>query len=163
MALVFVQQRGRIYSHDTTMKCLSIRQPWAMLILAGHKRFETRGWGTVHRGPLAIHAARYLGEETLQFCQRPWVRVLLRNAGYASVVDLPRGQVLGVVELIDCVSLPAQDLELSARDRQLGDFRPGNFAWRLCEPQLLENPQQFTGKLGLFDIPDSFALETRRV
>lgn len=136
------------------MKCLSIRQPWATLILAGHKRFETRGWGTMHRGPLAIHAARYLGDEIVQFCQRPWLRALLQNAGYASVVDLPRGHVLGVVELVDCISLPAQDLELSARDRQLGDFRSGNFAWCLREPRFLESPHQYAGKLGLFEIPD---------
>jgi hypothetical protein len=40
------------------MKELSIRQPWAWLIIAGHKDVENRSWTTTYRGPLLIHAAR---------------------------------------------------------------------------------------------------------
>ena len=42
------------------MKALSLWQPWASLIAAGVKRFETRHWETRHRGPIAIHAAKRL-------------------------------------------------------------------------------------------------------
>jgi hypothetical protein len=40
------------------MKALSIRQPWAWLIITGHKDVENRSWTTTYRGPLLIHAAR---------------------------------------------------------------------------------------------------------
>jgi ASCH domain len=40
------------------MKALSVRQPWAWLIIAGHKDVENRSWTTTYRGPLLIHAAR---------------------------------------------------------------------------------------------------------
>ncbi len=39
------------------MKCISLIQPWATLIIHGAKRFETRGWRTLYRGPLTIHAS----------------------------------------------------------------------------------------------------------
>jgi ASCH domain len=39
------------------MKALTIRQPWAELILRGRKPFELRTWRTKYRGPLVIHAA----------------------------------------------------------------------------------------------------------
>src|SRR5437016_5390966 len=39
------------------IKALTIRQPWAELILRGRKPFELRTWRTKYRGPLVIHAA----------------------------------------------------------------------------------------------------------
>jgi len=40
------------------MKALSIRQPWAWLIVNGHKDIENRSWPTRVRGPVLIHAAK---------------------------------------------------------------------------------------------------------
>lgn len=40
------------------MKLISLTQPWAALVAHGFKRFETRGWFTDYRGPLAIHATK---------------------------------------------------------------------------------------------------------
>lgn len=39
------------------MKALSIRQPWAWLIVNGYKDIENRSWKTKHRGPVLIHAS----------------------------------------------------------------------------------------------------------
>ena len=38
------------------MKALSVRQPWAELIVAGLKDVENRTWRTDYRGPVLIHA-----------------------------------------------------------------------------------------------------------
>ena len=40
------------------MKVLSIRQPWAWLIMTGLKDVENRTWNTDFRGQFAIHASR---------------------------------------------------------------------------------------------------------
>jgi hypothetical protein len=37
---------------------LSIKQPWAALIVAGKKTIEVRTWKTTFRGPVLIHAGR---------------------------------------------------------------------------------------------------------
>lgn len=45
------------------MKALSILQPWAWLITAGHKDIENRRWWTNYRGPFLIHAGKKWGAE----------------------------------------------------------------------------------------------------
>ncbi len=40
------------------MKVLTIKQPWATLIMQGDKRFEFRSWQTKYRGDLLIHAGK---------------------------------------------------------------------------------------------------------
>ena len=42
------------------MKAISIRQPWAWLIVNGYKDVENRTWYTSHRGPLLICASKAL-------------------------------------------------------------------------------------------------------
>ena len=37
---------------------LSVRQPWAALLVAGRKTVEVRTWSTAVRGRVFIHAAR---------------------------------------------------------------------------------------------------------
>ena len=38
------------------MKVLTIKQPWATLIMQGVKRYEFRSWNTKLRGEFLIHA-----------------------------------------------------------------------------------------------------------
>lgn len=38
----------------TALRALSLHQPWADLIIAGHKTIETRIWDTDYRGPLLL-------------------------------------------------------------------------------------------------------------
>jgi len=40
------------------MKALSINQPWAWLIVNGHKAVENRDWDTKYRGEFLIHAGK---------------------------------------------------------------------------------------------------------
>jgi hypothetical protein len=49
----------------TPNKALSIRQPWAHLIVAGIKQIENRTWTTRYRGPLLIHAGQLWHDETI--------------------------------------------------------------------------------------------------
>ena len=38
------------------MRVLSVRQPWASLLVRGVKDIENRTWSTTYRGPVLIHA-----------------------------------------------------------------------------------------------------------
>lgn len=40
------------------MKALTVKQPWAGLIIAGGKDIENRTWRTSYRGRVLIHAAK---------------------------------------------------------------------------------------------------------
>ncbi|MNQ62267.1 ASCH domain protein [compost metagenome] len=48
------------------MKALSIRQPWAWLIIHGGKDVENRSWHTKHRGRFLVHAAKGMTKHEYQ-------------------------------------------------------------------------------------------------
>jgi hypothetical protein len=115
------------------VKALSIRQPWAWLIVTGYKDTENRSWRTNYRGSLFIHAGRAIDPTSLdQIEGRYGLRIPAKK--------LLRGGIIGAVELVDVVK------EHSSRW-----FDGGGFAWVLANP----NPLGFievSGRLGLFDI-----------
>ena len=47
------------------MKCLTIKQPWASLIIDGYKKYEFRSWKTNYRGKIFIHAGKNLEKDML--------------------------------------------------------------------------------------------------
>jgi hypothetical protein len=62
--------------------------------------------------------------------------------------NLPRGAVIGTVEIVDCV--PVEELvdSLDNRERLLGDYSPGRFAWVLQNPVMFKTPIPAHGKQG---------------
>jgi activating signal cointegrator 1 len=85
------------------MKCLSLLQPWATLVMIGAKTLETRRWTTTYRGRLGIHASqRYDSQQRGLLVQEPYRSVLLA-AGYRPWKPLPLGAILGTVELVDII------------------------------------------------------------
>lgn len=45
------------------MKCLSLKQPFAELLVSGKKTIELRKWNTKFRGKFLIHASKNLDKE----------------------------------------------------------------------------------------------------
>lgn len=87
------------------MKALTIKQPWASLIVDGIKDIENRTWRTKYRGRIYVHAGadknvfkRYLTEQQLEKCREAFEAGKL---GYAD--DGPFGAIIGEVDIIDCV------------------------------------------------------------
>lgn len=78
------------------MKALSLRQPWAFLVCAGIKPVENRTWRTSYRGPIAVHAARQPDTVYVHRFAELLASLELPN-------ELPRGGIVGVVEMVDCV------------------------------------------------------------
>lgn len=70
------------------MKALSIMQPWAWLIVNGHKSVENRTWNTGYRGPLLIHAGKKLDREGWH-----WVRQTFPNLRLPERFDM--GGIVG--------------------------------------------------------------------
>ena len=82
---------------------LSIRQPWAWLIVNGHKDIENRDWPTVFRGELLVHAGQTL--------TRPFYDTTVAELSAAGLCppdlpafeDLPRGGLVGWTRVVDCL------------------------------------------------------------
>ncbi|MCK4601047.1 MAG: ASCH domain-containing protein [Phycisphaerae bacterium] len=148
------------------MKALSFHQPWATLIAIGAKRIETRSWRTNYRGLLAIHAGRRWTrqQQALAYHQEPF-RTVLAEAGKIPtqadgmvVEDLPRGCIIAVCKLVDCVRIHRTfefPPEAALYERAFGDYRTRRFAWLLEPLELLVHPVPLKGHLGLFEIDDA--------
>lgn len=146
--------RGEPLLAGRGMKILTLHEPWASFMTRGYKKWETRSWGTPYRGPIAIHAAKT--DEHL--CDATF---LLSNAGVmetAFVVppfpmddkDWPRGKILTVGELVDCV--PTEKAEPSPQERALGDYTSGRVAWIFKDMRRVK-PFPFGGMQGLKNLP----------
>ena len=130
---------ARVWDTDP-MKCLTVRQPWASLMFAG-KDVENRSWPTAHRGRLAIHAGTNLAPED----QRRRALALAGDGDEAPdwlrhMHDLPRGFVLGTVELVDVVE--GYDSIWST---------DAIYQWVLADPVPLAEPVPAAGRLGLWE------------
>lgn len=83
------------------MRALSIRQPWAWLILHGGKDIENRGWYTSFRGEFLIHAAKGMTRDEWEGAFDTAYGV----GGQALAYKIPehgvieRGGIVGVAEL----------------------------------------------------------------
>lgn len=138
------------------MKALTLTQPWATLVALGEKKIETRSWYTSYRGPLAIHAAIGFPGWAKSQCFQPEFAVPLSGYGL-SPDDLPRGRVLCVTELEECIETRAVDMDqLTLRERAFGNFDYGRFAWFLGPVSRTFEPAPYAkGKLGLWDWRDA--------
>ena len=79
------------------MRALSIRQPHAEAIMRGVKTIEYRSRATRVRGRICIYAGlrRYRPEEEASMMEEYGIHDV-------HVDDLPRGVIIGTVELHDC-------------------------------------------------------------
>ena len=85
------------------MKCLSICQPFAELIVQGKKTIELRKWNTKFRGEFLVHAAKNVLTED---CKRLEI----------SPEEIVTGAIIGKVNLVD-VKKYESDKELN-RDKK---------------------------------------------
>lgn len=124
------------------MKTLSIRQPWAELILQGRKTIELRTWQTHYRGAILIHAGGNLEQDGCE-------------AYGIDPAEITRGAIVGTVDIVDMVTFDT-DSFAAMRDQHLdlGDWPGDVLGWRLANPQRLETPIPMRGRLGLFEVPE---------
>lgn len=119
---------------------LSIRQPWAELILRGTKTIEVRSWPTKHRGLLWLHAGKRVDRAACDY--------------YSMARDsLVTGALVGCCQLEDCVEFDATSwTELRSRHLNLEAFRAPLFGWVLASAE--RKPiEPMPGRLGLMKLP----------
>jgi hypothetical protein len=79
------------------------------------------------------------------------------------IEELPRGALIGRVELTGCIGIGAAFIKASEnmRDLRFGDFRPGRYAWRLEHVQAFDRPIPYSGRRGVYDVPDDVVQQAR--
>ena len=106
------------------MRALSVRQPWAELILRGVKTVEVRSRPTKVRERILIYAS------PIRIDAEQEASVAGRHA--LDVEALPRSVLLGTVEVVGCD--PLRESDGVAAGFEIRDAT-GCFAWRLARPE----------------------------
>ena len=117
------------------MRALSIRQPWAWLVVNGYKDIENRTWSTGFRGRIFVHA----GQRTVPG-DYPAQREYITRSGIVIPDHLARGAIIGEVTITGCVS-----------DSDSPWFC-GPYGFTLEEPVAYETPIPCRGQLGFFSV-----------
>ena len=147
------------------MKALSIRQPYAGLIMAGIKNIENRSWTTKFRGTLAICATQKPeGEdgwiEDKELCEElglPWPEKLCAiNGACIGIV-----QMTGLVWEDPDTGKFCTDHPTLTRVQAKDWYNGSEFGFILERPQVI-TPIPLSGKLGLFNLPDEVVQEIKK-
>jgi len=117
------------------MKALSIKQPFAELILSGRKKIELRKWNTKFRGTFYIHASKIPDEKAMEKFK---------------FKDLPCGCVVGKVDLVDVKKYENEEEFLKDKNKHLG-LNMSKCGFILENPERVE-PFEYKGRLGFFEI-----------
>lgn len=149
------------------MRALTVWQPFASLIVNGCKTFETRTWPAPQAligQRIAISAAARFTKEQQEFCDDPEFSSFYDNCGLGVCDGLERGVVLGSVLLhsVDRMDLQSFD-RVSPEERAYGNWRHGDYAWRLTEPRVYDKPIPVRGMQGLWRWKDDTGNEIQEV
>lgn len=123
------------------MKVLTIKEPWASLIINEYKTYEFRSWKTKYRGKILIHTSLNVEKD-----------ILKRFTDYN--LDIKPGYIIGEAELVDCILV---DDEFDNYLVNIDSLIYGNsshvqkYAWKLKNIKKYSNPIKIKGKLGLWN------------
>ena len=123
------------------MKVLTIKEPWASLIVNGYKKYEFRSWKTNYRGKVLIHAGLTLEKDNA-------IKFKDYNLDYSS------GEIIGEAILTDCVLVTDEFENKLYNINSLVSGKsehPRVYAWKLENVIKYDKRIPCKGKLGLWN------------
>ena len=121
------------------MKALSLKQPWAELVVEGRKKIELRKWNTKFRGKFLIHASK-----------NPDIDAMKRF-GF-SKESLPLGFIVGEAELINVKHYSSEEEFEKDKELHLATSDWGNYGFVLSDVSRLDKLIPALGKLNFWDL-----------
>ena len=123
------------------MKALSLKQPFAELILQGRKKIELRKWNTKFRGEFLIHASKVSDKEAM------------KRFGFE---NLPLGCIVGKAFLKDVKKYNSDEEHSKDKDLHLAASTWGNYGFILENAERIIPPIPCKGKLNFWDFNKKF-------
>ena len=123
------------------MKCLSVSQPYADLIIQGKKTIELRTWNTKYRGEFLVHAPYKIKKDA---CKKLGI----------DKTKLRIGVIIGKAEIHD-VKIYNSVSELKSDFKKhfaTEKFLQHKYGFLLRKPQELRIPIPYKGSLGFFNV-----------
>src|SRR5579864_3867171 len=123
------------------MKCLSVSQPYADLIISGKKTIELRTWNTKFRGEFLIHAPIKIKDNVCEILG-------------IDKSSLRTGVIIGKVEIYDVKSYKSLGELKKDHDKHFAteEFLRHKYGFLLRKPQALRIPIPYKGSLGFFEV-----------
>lgn len=140
----------------TNIPVLTVRQPWASVIVWGYKGIENRNWKTKYRGPILIHAAKEYDKNYSKSLRKfnPYLvfdvsQICSLSKKHADRIfhkmDLPRGRIIGMTNL--------DHIDYDWPNENIWAQRDSNWHWHLKASIEFENYSEIiNGQLGLWRI-----------
>lgn len=133
------------------MKVLSLKEPYATLILKGHKKIETRSWKTNYRGELYIHASK-----TKEMKYSKELENLLQNS------SLNNGYIICKCNLTDCIYMTEEYIEKIKKENPkeylCGEYKVGRYAWVLDDVTPMNPKIKAKGQLNIWNFYNEFEI-----
>ena len=123
------------------MKALTIKEPWATLIIEGYKEYEFRSWKTNYRGKILIHAGKSLEKNQEKKFKE-------YNLKYSC------GEIIGEADLVDCIKVTEKFDEYLKGINPIVYGNSGhveNYAWKLENIKKYDKKIPAKGQLGLWN------------
>ncbi len=114
------------------MKAISIKQPWASLIITFpfNKDVENRTWKTNYRGDLLIHASK------------------IQDKNFPKLVNAPLGCIIGICDLFYVTKQTISEWH-----------KAGFYGFYLRDIKRFIETIPYSGKRGLYDVSDDLVKE----
>ena len=85
------------------IKAISLKQPWAWVIIHAGKPVENRTWPSRYRGELYIHSSKTFDLQGFHWMIENQKKLGIK--GFIPIKDnYKRGGIIGKVKMVDCVS-----------------------------------------------------------
>jgi predicted transcriptional regulator len=127
------------------LKCLSVSQPFADLIISGKKTIELRKWNTNFRGEFFIHAP---------------IKIRVKDCKRLKITKkLVTGAIIGKAELYDVKKYnSSKEVKMDQKFHLASkNFQDKTFGFKIKNAKSLRIPIPWKGQLGFFDVEISKA------
>jgi len=122
------------------LKCLSVSQPFADLIISGKKTIELRKWNTNFRGEFFIHTP---------------IKIRIKDCKRLKITKkLVTGVIIGKAELYDVKKYNSlKEVKLDQKFHLASkNFQGKTFGFKIKNAKSLRIPIPLKGQLGFFDV-----------
>lgn len=121
------------------MKALSIKQPWAWLIVNGYKPLDNRSWHSNYTGILLIHASLSFDSKGYKWVTDNAERLGIQPNKLPAKKDFPKGSMVGFAFMRGCCK------------NSDSPWFTGPYGFELDGAKPLREPYPAKGTLGIFD------------
>ena len=129
------------------MKCLSLKQPFAELLVSGKKTIELRKWNTNFRGKFLIHASKQLDKDMASSL----------NINYTKFL---RGAIIGTAILYNVKQYNSNSDFEKDKNKHYADinkFGSYKFGFMVRNAHRFRTPMRYPGRLRFFEVQHPFS------